>query len=141
MIAKIIEIKSIRTQIHQLSQREKELSKPILTDLNKIPLLFEWFKEAATSRPNAKWRDDVTMRKKFIFIIMLLYSPATLAGKKMKKGLRDKLCEVLEIHGKSSVSDNLNNLVFSYQLYKYFRQDIDRIYNYITTKLCEYSRQ
>ena len=71
---------------------------------------------------------NVTQRKKFIFIILFLYSPSTLAGGKMKNGLRDKLAEVLGVNAQTTISNNRNNLVFSYQLYKYFRQDVDWIY-------------
>ena len=61
-------------------------------------------------------------------IILFLYSPSTLAGGKMKNGLRDKLAEVLGVNAQTTISNNCNNLVFSYQLYKYFRQDVDWIY-------------
>lgn len=53
----------------------------------------------------------------------------------MKRGLRDKLAEVFGLNGKSTISDNLNGLYLSYQLYKYFRQDIHRIYNEIMDRI------
>ena len=46
----------------------------------------------------------------------------------MKNGLRNKLAEVLGVSSQTAISDNRNNLVFSYKLYKYFRQDVDWIY-------------
>ena len=63
------------------------------------------------------------------------YSPSALADGKMKRGLRDKLAEVFGLNGKSTISDNLNGLYLSYQLYKYFRQDIHRIYIEIMNRL------
>ena len=42
--------------------------------------------------------------------------------------LTNKLADVLGVNSQTTISDNRNNLVFSYQLYKYFRQDVDWIY-------------
>ena len=127
MFSKIAEIKSIREQKSKLSEREKELAEPILTDLDMIGMLYRWFQEIISQKEIFR-SGNVTQRKKFIFIILLLYSPSTLAGGRMKNGLRDKLAEVLGVNAQTTISNNRNNLVFSYQLYKYFRQDVDWIY-------------
>lgn len=39
----IVELKSIREQKSRLSEREQELSSPILTDFSLIPEIYEWF--------------------------------------------------------------------------------------------------
>ena len=127
MFSEIAEIKSIREQKSKLSEREKELTEPILTDLDMIGMLYRWFQEIISQKEIFR-SGNVTQRKKFIFIILFLYSPSTLAGGKMKNGLRDKLAEVLGVNAQTTISNNCNNLVFSYQLYKYFRQDVDWIY-------------
>ena len=92
-----------------------------------IGMLYRWFQEIISQKEIFR-SGNVTQRKKFIFIILFLYSPSTLAGGKMKNGLRDKLAEVLGVNAQTTISNNRNNLVFSYQLYKYFRQDVDWIY-------------
>lgn len=127
MFSEITEIKSIREQKSKLSEREKELTEPTLTDLDMIGTLYGWFQEIISQKEMFRV-GNVTQRKKFIFIILFLYSPSTLAGGKMKNGLRNKLGEVLGINAQTVISDNRNSLVFSYQLYKYFRQDVDFIY-------------
>ena len=127
MFSEIAEIKSIREQKSKLSEREKELTEPILTDLEMKGMLNRWYQENNTQKEIFR-SGNVTQRKKFIFIILFLYSPSTLAGGKMKNGLRDKLAEVLGVNAQTTISNNRNNLVFSYQLYKYFRQDVDWIY-------------
>lgn len=127
MFSEITEIKSIREQKSKLSEREKELTEPTLTDLDMIGTLYGWFQEIISQKEMFRV-GNVTQRKKFIFIILFLYSPSTLAGGKMKNGLRNKLGEVLGINAQTAISDNRNSLVFSYQLYKYFRQDVDFIY-------------
>lgn len=133
VFSQIVEIRSIRDQKARLSERERELTKPILTDLDMIPTLYDWFKEIISQ--HEVFRANVPQRKKFIFIILILYSPSALADGKMKKGLRSKLADVFGINGKSTISDNLNGLYLSYQLYKYFRQDIHRIYNEIMDRI------
>lgn len=132
MFSKIAEIKSIREDISRLSERETELTKPILTDLSFIETLYEWFKEIVSSGPK---RDRSIQQKEFIFIILFMYSPGTLAGGKMKSGLRDKLGDTLGIKGKSAISDKLDTLVFSYKMYKYFRQDLNRVYTDLLNRI------
>ena len=127
MFSEIAEIKAIREQKSKLSEREKAQPEPILTDLDMIGMLYRWFQEIISQKEIFR-SGNVTQRKKFIFIILFLYSPSTLAGGKMKNGLRDKLAEVLGVNAQTTISNNRNNLVFSYQLYKYFRQDVDWIY-------------
>ena len=117
-----------------MSEREKELTEPTLTDLNMIETLYGWFQEIISQKEMFRL-GNVTQRKKFIFIILFLYSPSTLAGGKMKNGLRNKLAEVLGVSAQTAISDNRNNLVFSYQLYKYFRQDVDWIYGEMMKRL------
>ena len=99
-----------------------------------IGTLYRWFQEIISQKETFRV-GNVTQRKKFIFIILFLYSPSTLAGGKMKNGLRNKLAEVLGVSAQTAISDNRNNLVFSYQLYKYFRQDVDWIYGEILERL------
>ena len=137
MFSNIFELKSIREQKYRLSERESEIAKPVLTDLGMIDTLYEWFKEIALEGKELP-KGNVSQGKKFIFIILYLYSPTTLAGGKMRAGLREKLAEVFPIKEKSVVSNNTNNLVFSYQLYKYFRQDVERIYKEIILRLGKY---
>ena len=137
MFSNIFELKSIREQKYRLSERESEIAKPVLTDLGMIDTLYEWFKEIALDGKELP-KGNVSQRKKFIFIILYLYSPTTLAGGKMRAGLREKLAEVFPIKEKSVVSNNTNNLVFSYQLYKYFRQEVERIYKEIILSLGKY---
>ena len=79
MFSEIAEIKSIREQKSKLSEREKELTEPILTDLDMIGTLYRWFQEIISQKETFRL-GNVTQRKKFIFIILFLYSPSTLAG-------------------------------------------------------------
>lgn len=128
----IIELRAIREEKSRLSERENELARPMLTDLDMIPIVFGWFKDLTKGLPK---RNKSILIKEFIFIILFLYSPGTLAGGKMKGGVREVLGEVLGIVGKSSISDKIGIITFYWRTYKYFRQDLNAIYPAIVEKL------
>ena len=86
VFSKIVEIRSIRDQKARLSERERELTKPILTDLDMIPTLYEWFKEIVSQQE--VFRANVPQRKKFIFIILILYSSRCSCRWKNEKGIK-----------------------------------------------------
>ncbi len=79
--------------------------------------------------------NTVIQRKKFIFIVLYLYSPSSLAGDKMAPGLRDELSNVLGVQAKSTISNNCANLVFLYQNYTSFRKDVEYLCNKIISWL------
>lgn len=128
MFSEIAEIKSIREQKSRLSEREAELTAPTLTDLDRIRTLYEWFKELQSERICAPREGGVHQRKMFIFIVIFLYSPSTLAGGRMLKGLREELAIVLDMHNRETISNNCSSVVFMYNQYKYFRRDIEVLY-------------
>lgn len=113
MFSEIAEIKSIREQKSRLSERERELTKPTLTDLDMIGTLYEWFKEILESRDCPGRVESVTQRKKFIFIVLFLYSPGALAEGKMLAGLREKLAKLFDV-SPVVISNNCRDVVFLY---------------------------
>ena len=101
-IEKIIRIKRIRMEKSILSEEENALSEPILTDQSLICKIYQHFTCTLNEMgcpPNPK---SVTQRKKFIFIILYLYSPSTLAGGKMARGLREELSKTLGVQSTST---------------------------------------
>jgi len=137
MIQKIEEIQAIRIQKSELEKKETILSVPLLSDFTLIDSLYDWFKEGLAERNCPPRSDCVTQRKKFLFIILYLYSPATLAGGKMLKGLRDKLARVLDIHSRTTISDNCADVVFLYNRYRYFKNEVNDLFCFLTNKLGE----
>lgn len=134
----IVELKSIREQKSRLSERENELSRPFLSDYSLIPTLYAWFKEILANRDCPPNPESVNQRKKFLFIILFLYSPSVLAGGKMPDGLRDALCRTLGMNTGSTISKNCADVVFLYQNYKDFRQDIEYLYAKILERINGY---
>lgn len=130
----ISELKSIREQKSRLSERELELSEPVLYNYSLIREIYEWFKEILSGLTFPPRDNSPIQRKKFIFIILFLYSPSTLAGGKMKVGLRDKIAEITGCTG-SLISHNCEDVTFFYQQHKSHRQDIYCIYTEIINRL------
>ena len=132
----IIELHAVREQKSRLTERETELMTPTLNDMSLIPMIFEWFCSLTGRCRVPERRKGVEFRQKFVFIILFLYSPSALAGGKMRIGLRNKITEVIGGSG-TLVSHSYSNLMFRYQMYKRFRDEIDSIYNALITRLKE----
>ncbi|WP_195351227.1 hypothetical protein [Bacteroides nordii] len=131
----VSELKAIREQKSRLSERENELSTPVLSDLELIPVIYEWFKEVLSEMAFPPQVESITQRKKFLFIVLFLFSPSVLAGGRMPNGVRKNLEEVLPNVKPCTISNNLADVVFLYQQYKDFRQDIEYIYTEIVSRL------
>lgn len=131
----VSELKAIREQKSRLSERENELSAPVLSDLELIPVIYEWFKEVLSEMTFPPQVESITQRKKFLFIVLFLFSPSVLAGGRMPNGVRKSLEEVFPNVKPCTISNNLADVVFLYQQYKDFRQDIEYIYTEIVSRL------
>lgn len=131
----VSELKAIREQKSRLSERENELSAPVLSDLELIPVIYEWFKDVLSEMAFPPQAECVTQRKKFLFIVLFLFSPSVLAGGRMPNGVRKNLEEVFPNVKPCTISNNLADVVFLYQQYKDFRQDIEYIYTEIVSRL------
>lgn len=133
---RIGELISIHTQKSELERKEAELATPMLTDLEYIPQIFEWFCELSGESENGgKLNTDRKMQ--FLIIIMFFYSPISLTGHRMPNGIRDILTELFGYKSKSAVSNLLKNLVPTYNTYKMFREEVALFYVSIRSRLEE----
>lgn len=132
---KIIRLKKIRIEKSELSEEENALTAPILKDKSLIHETYKIFIELLNERGCPPNIDSVTQRKKFIFIILYLFSPSSLVGGKMTAGLREEMSRVLEVQSKSTISDNCADVVFLYQNYGDFSGDIEYLYTEIVNRL------
>lgn len=135
VFSSIMELKAIREQKSRLSEREQELSLPILTDLSLIQELYQWFKEILSRMDCPPNPDSVTQRKKFLFIILFLFAPSVLAGGRLPNGIRAEIAHVFPDVSPCVISNNIADVSFIYQQYKDFRQDIEFIYNQVLERL------
>lgn len=131
----IMELKSIKELKSRLTKREAKLSTPLLTDMSRIPQIYDWFKEIISElnlQPNL---ESVTQRKKFLFVALLLFAPEVLAGGRLPTGLRAELTKLFPKISPYAISHNISDIAFLYQHYKKFRHDIELVYDGIIKKL------
>lgn len=133
----IIELKAIREEKSRLSERESELAQPILKDYSLISIIYKWFSEILQERDCAPRLNSVIQRKKFLFIVLFLFAPSTLAGGRLPNGIRAALAEAFPEVSPCVISNNISDVVFIYQQYRDFRQDIEYIYTEIVRRLRE----
>lgn len=131
----IVELKAIREQKSRLSEREQELSAPMLTDFALIPEIYSWFKEILSQSDCPPNFESVTQRKKFLFIVLFLFAPSVLAGGRLPNGIRAEIAGVFPDVSPCVISNNIADVSFIYQQYKDFRQDIEFIYNLVFERL------
>lgn len=134
MFSEISELKSIRAEKSKLSERECELSAPMFTDMDKVDLIYRHF---CCINEQDDFKQDVNnanFRKKFIFIVLFLFSPSTLAGGKMPKGLRDKISSVTGI-APWYISHNIDTVVFLHQRHRNFRNELEATFNKLMDKI------
>jgi hypothetical protein len=132
MRSRIKQMEQIAHQIDELNGRLGTLSKPILTDYGLLPYLWSQFVEFSKGRGNAP--GQVYERQKFLYVVLLLYCPVALIGRRMRGGLRNAISEAIDVAG-ASISDNVKNVGFLYGNYRDFSRDVDYFYNEIIGKL------
>ncbi|ADV44763.1 hypothetical protein [Bacteroides helcogenes] len=118
-----------------ISGEESALTSPLLKDKSLIREIYGIFIELLNEKGCPPNVDSVTQRKKFIFIILYLFSPSSLAGGKMTAGLRPEIAKVLGIQSECTISDNCADVVFLYQNYGDFSRDIEYLYTEIVNRL------
>lgn len=109
--------------------REAELAEPILTDLSLLGNIYDLFMSYHKIK-----KIGCLQRKQFVFIILFLYSPSALTGKKMLRGLRDRLCEVLGCT-RTNISHDYVKVCQFYNTYNEFRNSTTDYLQRILTDL------
>lgn len=135
MFNKILSIQEIKQKKEAVLQSEKQICSPVLTDYSLIPLIYQWFRDFMDSRDCPPAPDSVSQRKKFIFVILYLYAPASILGYKMPNGLRAQIAQTLGVRKHCSVSMYCEDLIFLSRHYKDFRNDIQDVYLFICDRL------
>lgn len=118
----IARLKEVRRTLVSLEEEERCLNKPVLTDLNLLPDLHKWFMENDSST------DPFMKRRKFLFLVLCLYSVGSILGDRLPTGLRPKLCEIYPSLSACTISNNIYGLDIEYFVYSDFREDINRLY-------------
>lgn len=131
---RIEHIKNLIRRRDELSAEIGALCSPRLTDTSLMPAIYSALVEI-THLTGRRMTDTVMLRYKFLFIVLYLYSPYTLAGGRIPTGLRSEIGRVLGLRSDSVISDNCRNIVFMYRTYESFRRDIGYLYREIIARL------
>lgn len=131
----IEQIKLVKEKKEKLSRIEQNLSSPILTDKSLIPEIYELFKRVLSEQDFSPMPESPHQRKKFVFVILFLYSPKTLAGYHSPRGLRDAIAKAIGLRYVTFISNNIETVAFLSQNDKYFKEDIEYLYTEIITRL------
>lgn len=130
-----------RTQEECLRSREKlrGLLTPRMDDYSALPGIYAEFLSTLNLNPNVPL--SVYNRKKFLLIVLSLYSPGALAGGRLAPGLRRELARLLNLGCGTPISDNVPTLLFCYRHYRDFRRDVCEAYAAIGKSLCQSVRR
>lgn len=111
-------IKWIRETRAIVAKEETELSAPQLADLDKVNDVYRYFVELY------KGKKVMMQKKQLIFIMLYFFSPSALGGAKMRRGLRERIANVLGCTC-SNVSHDFKNISFYYKTYRNFRLNVN----------------
>lgn len=136
-MGKIAALKTMRKKVLELSQVFEELGEPILTDLTLLPIIHEAYKRVFARRGCPQDALLVRNRKKFLMVVLYLYSPKALAGDRMRIGLRKVISGLFGLTTSTPISDNSACLIVEYNAYADFRRDVDLIFSEVLAALPE----
>lgn len=128
-IGRISAIKNINTKMSEFTAMLHKLEQPIFTDKSLLPTIYKVYRDYFARRGNVHDADLVRNRKKFLLIVLYLYSPRTLSGRKMQLGLRRQISNVIGLTSSTPISDNCVGLITLYNAYIDFKNDVDAIYS------------
>lgn len=132
---KIERLQTIRKEKEMLLKEEKELLSPTLTDYDKLPVIYGWFKNILKDRPCPPTINTVLQRKKFLLIVLYLYCPGVLCGDRMPNGIRIKIADLFAPISNNVISQNISDIVFMYLNYKDFKNEVDDVFYQIVDKI------
>lgn len=123
---RVEELRRIRIEIERLKAKEKSLSVPILMNMGMIRNLYDVYCLSLKRQDaNADPRDS-SNRKRFLYAVLYIFSPATLAGEVMRHKLRECVSQVIGCTP-TGVSRDYKTSLFFYVTYKAFRDSVNEI--------------
>lgn len=134
-LGKVAALRKVQEKVCELSDVMKELGEPTLEDLTLLPEIYEAYKRVYQRRGCPTEAMVVRNRKKFLMVVLYLYSPKALAGDRMRMGLRKKVSELFGLTTSTPISDNCTGLIVQYHAYADFRRDVDLIFQEVLDTL------
>lgn len=116
-------IRELRDQIFMSNREIGRIAAPIANGTDSLETLYGIYKSVIDEKKEA----NAYERKKFLMAVMYLFSPVTLAGGKMRSGLRQKLAAIMGVKNHTTLSANLQDVMMLYRTYRDFRRDVNLI--------------
>jgi len=128
-IIDINQVKDIRSQICRLKDEERRLLSPTLSDYSRVKEVMDIIRSQ-----DARKVDIKTQRRAHLFVILSIFSPGTLLGDAMPKGLR---CAIVKEFGlsKSQISHTSQNLRFLFVTYSDFRGYVEYLWSEVQARI------
>lgn len=136
-MGKMAALKNLRLKVQELTEIIDELSEPLLQDQSLLPTIYDSYKRFFARRGNEAEAHTVRNRKKFLMIVLYLYSPASLVGGRMCIGLRKKISDLFGLSTSTPISDNCAGLMVQYYAYPDFHNDVNAIYSEVVAVIPE----
>lgn len=125
---RVEELRKVRHLIETLKEADKRLSVPFIMNMGVISNLYDIFTLSLAQQDPTADPKDTNNRKKFLYAVLYLLSPATLVGDVMRHKLRESVSAVLGCTP-TGVSRDYKTAIFFYATYKDFSESVDMIVN------------
>ena len=119
-------LREIHAQMDLLREREKKLSQPIIENMGMIRNLYDVFRLSLMKQNPKADPENTGNRKKFLYAILYIFSPATLVGEVMRHRLRENVSAVIGCTP-TGVSRDYKTSLFFYATYQDFRESVDLV--------------
>lgn len=120
---RVEELKRVHSEIEALKEREKKLSVPIVFNMGMIRNLYDVFCVSLKRQDPTASPKDTNSRKKFLYAILYIFSPATLVGEVMRHKLRECVAKILDCTP-TGVSRDYKTGIFFFATYSEFRESV-----------------
>ena len=131
-LKKLEELRDVRSRQEELKRIEADLARPVMTDVSEIGGIYERFQRLTDGMD--QW-NRYSKRRMFIFIVVWLYSPASIVSERLVPGVRSELTKVLQLKSRTIVSNEMHNLLFVYSTYSQFRADTNRVFRQLMEEM------
>lgn len=124
-------IRFARDAMAEMKHLERETNaalEPSIKDVSLVVEVYRLFVDFIQSRGKLM---DANNRKKFLFVAVYLFCPSVLIGHTMPRGFRDRIKELINAKSATTVSNDVANLLFLYNHYKDFKDDVDNAYSHV----------
>ena len=127
-LRRIAEAKKLGEVVKQAEIVVNDALKPEVEDLSMLQKAYEHYLVFVGNRGETL---DVNKRRAFLFVAAYIFCPSALIGKKMPSGLRQKILDTMHLGAGSIISRYMSDLMFWYNHYREFREDVNSAYEYI----------